>query len=129
MNYPILIFDEDCNLCNGIIKFIIQHNKTIYFTSMQSELGKKLVNSYQQLDSLNKTIVFIEKNNIYFRSDAVIQICKRLDGFWSFFYYFMFIPKSIRDFLYTIISKNRYKWFGKKKCDLTSNSIVFNRII
>jgi predicted DCC family thiol-disulfide oxidoreductase YuxK len=33
---------------------------------------------------------------------------------WKWVKMFWIVPKSIRDAVYNLIAKNRYKWFGKK---------------
>ncbi len=70
------------------------------------------------------TVILLKKDQVYVNSDAALHIAKDLDGLWRFLYLFRIIPKPVRDFLYSIISKNRYRWFGKKKeCLLPDNRI------
>lgn len=67
------------------------------------------------VDTLNDgTVILLRNDQVYVHSDAALQIAKNLDGVWRFLYVFRFLPKPIRDYLYSIISKNRYRWFGKK---------------
>lgn len=63
----------------------------------------------------NKTdsIIFVSDEKIFFKSDAAIEIAKLLNGFPKYLKYFQFIPRPIRDFVYDMIAKNRYRFFGK----------------
>lgn len=63
----------------------------------------------KQIDS----IIFIVNEKIFLKSDAAIEIAKQLNGYPYYLKYFQFIPKPIRDFVYDLIAKNRYRLFGK----------------
>lgn len=62
----------------------------------------------------DRSIILIEKENVYFKSDAVLHILRKLP-FYKLFYPLIFIPRFIRDGLYNIVAANRYKWFGRKE--------------
>lgn len=111
----IVLFDGVCNLCNSSVQFIIKRDPNGYFrfASLQSEAGQAYLRKYN-LDGYNNSIVFIENNRVYLRSDAALQISKSLSGAWKVFYVFKLLPRSLRDPVYNFIAKNRYKWFGKK---------------
>ena len=111
----IVLFDGICNLCNASVRFITRHDKnnTIQFASLQSETAKQLllkmnINA-QKIDS----IIFISNEKMFIKSDAAIEIAKLLHGFPRLLKYFQFIPRPIRDFVYDLIAKNRYRLFGK----------------
>ncbi|WP_235010878.1 DCC1-like thiol-disulfide oxidoreductase family protein [Aquimarina sp. AU119] len=117
---PVILFDGVCNLCNGWVKFILKRekNQQYLFASLQSETANKLLvdnNIPQNLSS----IILIENNTIYHKSDAVLRICRNLNSPWHLGSFFGVIPKILRDFIYDIIAANRYRWFGKQqKCEL-----------
>jgi predicted DCC family thiol-disulfide oxidoreductase YuxK len=52
---------------------------------------------------------------IYDKSTAVLKISKYLNNGFKLLYFFILIPKFIRDWVYNLIAKNRYKGFGKKE--------------
>jgi hypothetical protein len=111
----IVLFDGICNLCNASVRFITKHDKKskIQFASLQSEKAKELLkNSAFNNENLN-SIVFIADQKIFLKSDAAIEIAKMLDGFPNYLKYFQFIPRAIRDIVYDLIAKNRYRLFGK----------------
>ena len=111
----IVLFDGICNLCNASVRFISKHDKKskIQFASLQSETAKQLLLNKaidtQKIDS----IIFISDEKIFFKSNAAIEIAKMLDGFPNYLKYFQFIPRAIRDIVYDLIAKNRYRLFGK----------------
>lgn len=114
-NDHIILFDGVCNLCNGAVNFIIKKDKKqLYrFASLQSGFGKSLLKQYElESDDLN-SFVLIENNKPYLKSSAALHIAKNVGGIYSTLYVLMIIPRFIRDFFYSVIAKNRYKWFGK----------------
>jgi predicted DCC family thiol-disulfide oxidoreductase YuxK len=61
------------------------------------------------------SFVFIEDDKVYSQSTAALKVCKYLSGLWPLLYGFIIVPKFIRDGVYNLIAKNRYKWFGVKQ--------------
>ncbi|MDJ1499869.1 thiol-disulfide oxidoreductase DCC family protein [Xanthocytophaga agilis] len=118
INQEILLFDGVCNLCNGAVQFILDHekpNSQLTFTSLQSQTGQTLLQKFnlstQQFDSL----VLVVGERFYTESTAALRLAQKLKGIWSWLYWLIIIPKPIRDWGYRLIARNRYKWFGQKE--------------
>ncbi len=112
----IILFDGVCNLCNSSINFIIDHdtNNKFKFASLQSETGQAFLKK-SGLDQKDfDSVVLIEGDKHFTRSTAALRIIKEFEGPWKLLYVFIIVPPFIRNFIYDIISRNRYKWFGKK---------------
>lgn len=114
-NDKIVLFDGTCNFCDKGVQFIIKRDPKglIQFASLQSNIGKSLLNKYHAPRNLD-SLVLIENSHIYFKSTAVLRICKNLQGVWKIFYSLLIIPKPLRDFFYDCIAKNRHELFGTK---------------
>jgi len=115
----IILFDGICNLCNSSIQFIIKKDKKnlFKFASLQSDAAKNiLLHYFPKKNKFNNfdTIYLIKNDTILTESTAILHILKELRSPYKLLFYFIIIPKFIRDSIYKIISKNRYKWFGKK---------------
>lgn len=112
----IILFDGVCNLCNGAVTFIIKRDrKNLFkFATLQSEIAEELLIAKLPDKELLDSIVLIENGKQYTKSSAALRIAKNLSGAYPLLYIFMVIPKFLRDWVYSIIAKNRYKWFGKK---------------
>jgi predicted DCC family thiol-disulfide oxidoreductase YuxK len=116
-NNKIVLFDGVCNLCNSSVQFIIKHDrkKQFLFASLQGKFGQEVLKKNNfSTESLN-TLILIEGDKIFTRSTGVLRMMKHLGGGWSLLYGFIIFPKFIRDAVYNWVSKNRYKWFGKKE--------------
>jgi predicted DCC family thiol-disulfide oxidoreductase YuxK len=111
----IILFDGICNLCNRSVRFIMRHDRsaTFKFASLQSEVGQKLLNQHPHLAHEN-SVILIADNRVFSQSTAALKIARQLDGGWKLLYAFILIPAPIRDFIYNIIARNRYRWFGKR---------------
>lgn len=118
--YPIILFDGDCILCSYFIQKIIHWDKKSLFKL--SDLKSTALNSNTQNEI--DTVVLIHKGKYFERSDVTFEIIKLLGGPWLLLYPFKWIPQIVRDGVYNIIAKNRYKWFGKKdNCALMTPDI------
>lgn len=113
---PVLLFDGVCNLCTGSVQFIISRdpNARILFASLQSETGKKLLETHQLPANQLKSLVFIEKGKTYTRSTGALRASRYLKGLWPLLYGLIIVPPFIRNMVYDWVGKNRYKWFGEK---------------
>lgn len=113
---PIILFDGICNLCDGVVQFIVRHdpNKKFLFTSLQSEAGQTLLKQYQlPLENFN-SFLLIQDGKVYNKSTGALKVARQIKGVWKWLYIFIIIPTFIRDAVYSWIAKNRYEWFGKK---------------
>ena len=113
----IILFDGVCNLCNSTIQKIIElDKKNIFkFASLQSEFGQDFLEKNHLGKDEFKSIILIDGENFYTKSDAALRIGKELSGIYSLSGIFLIVPKFIRNSVYDFIAKNRYKWFGKKE--------------
>ncbi|NOU59506.1 thiol-disulfide oxidoreductase DCC family protein [Marinifilum caeruleilacunae] len=113
---PIVLFDGVCNFCNTSVRFVLAYNKNenIHFSPLQSDFAKQLLAEHHLSAEDMDTVVFVENNMAYTRSSAAFQIAKHLSNPWKAIHYFRFIPKNITDWIYNLIARNRYSWFGKK---------------
>ena len=60
------------------------------------------------------SIIVIEDDQMLERSDAILSIASHLNGTWKIFVVFKFLPRFIRDGLYDLVAKYRYKIFGRQ---------------
>jgi predicted DCC family thiol-disulfide oxidoreductase YuxK len=111
----IVLFDGVCNLCNGIVKFVIARDKkeVFKFAALQSEGGQALLEKHHLPTSDLDTFVFFVGANYYTKSTAALYVLKNLGGMWRLMFVFIWLPCSFRDWLYVRIAKSRYRFFGK----------------
>jgi predicted DCC family thiol-disulfide oxidoreductase YuxK len=123
----IILFDGVCNLCNSAVQFIIKHDKkdAFRFVALQSKMGQEIL-IYIGADSKNIDSIVLYEPGVayYYKSDAVLQIAKNLNGLLPLGIVFKIIPTGIRNQFYDYIARNRYKWYGKKEsCMIPTNEL------
>ena len=114
----IILFDGVCNFCNASINFIIDRDSRnkFSFASLQSEIGRKLLQQYQVPDTNSlDSVVLIKNGKVYKKSAAALEIVKDLNGLWPVLSVFNLLPTFILDTFYDLLAKNRYKLFGKSE--------------
>jgi predicted DCC family thiol-disulfide oxidoreductase YuxK len=113
----IVLFDDICNFCNGFAQFLTRRDprKKFNYVFLQSDVGRKYLQNFHLSQNELFSILFIDQKKCYIKSSAILRIIKELHGLYPLLYVFILVPPVIRDFLYDVIAKNRYRWFGKKK--------------
>ncbi len=113
----ILLFDGYCNLCNGLVRFVMKRDtdKIILFLALSSEKGKYLLEK-AGLDPANTdSVVFFSDGKCFLKSMAILKLFRVMGGGWKLFYAFVVIPRFIRDSIYNIIARNRQRIFGRSE--------------
>lgn len=122
----IVLFDGVCNLCNATVQLLIgldRHNR-LKFTSLQSDFGQKILKK-TDLDPVDlSTFLYLKNGKVFSRSDAAIQVFSDLGSWWKPVKLFLIFPGFLRNGVYNFISRNRYKWFGKReKCMIPTSEL------
>lgn len=113
-SHSIIFFDGFCNLCNNTVDFFIlrDQNQFIKYAPLQGETAMKLLGKKYTEDL--HTVIFYQDKKIYIKSEAIIRALIVLGPKYALSSILLVIPTFIRDFFYTLIAKNRYRFFGKK---------------
>jgi predicted DCC family thiol-disulfide oxidoreductase YuxK len=102
-----------CNFCNASVQWIIRRDREarFLFAPLQSELGKKAKEAVG--DGLDSLILRYD-GRYYTKSDAALRIASLLGRPWSFLSVLKIFPGSLRNAVYDLIARNRYRWFGRR---------------
>jgi len=114
----VMLFDGVCNLCNGAVQFIVRRDSagSIRFAALQSDAASKILAENGLPTDYLKTIVLVEDGRAYTHSTAALRIARRLSGAWPLFYYlFVWVPRPLRDLVYNLVARNRYRLFGRSE--------------
>lgn len=117
---PIVLYDGVCGLCNRLNQFLLQRDThdRFRFASLQSDFAASLLKR-QGADSkdLDTVYVVLDYNlpgeRLLARSDAILHVLTQLDGIWKLAGVGRGLPGFLRDGLYKIVARNRYRVFGK----------------
>jgi len=127
---PIVLFDGVCNFCNGAVNFIIRYDKAarFRFAPLQSEIGRKIREQHAIGEDVD-SIILIEGDRAFLRSDAAIRIASGLGGVFSLARAFLILPQGVRDWAYSRFAAYRYHLFGKKDVCMIPTSEVRDRFL
>ena len=115
---PVLLYDGVCGFCNKSVQLILDHDRRglMRFAALQSDYGQAVIERHRELQGVD-SVVFVERarggERVYVRSDAALKVTAYLGGFWKIFLAAKVIPRGLRDYLYDLFARNRYKFFGK----------------
>ena len=120
----IIIFDGECNLCNGVVGWLMNFapKDLFQFVAFQSSYGQSLLLDYGFDTDRLDTVILIDDKGVNTHSDGFIRIISKMPKWKLVASLLAFIPRMIRDYIYKTASRNRIKWFGQSK----SCTIDFN---
>ncbi len=105
-----------CNVCNGAVQFVIDRDPSARFRfgALQSRAARLVLRERYTLPTVPDSIVLLDESGVFTRSDAVLRVARGLRFPWPLAYGLIVVPRPIRDWLYDIVARNRYAWFGKR---------------
>lgn len=117
---PIFLYDGVCGLCNWMVQFILRHDpkETFRFAPLQSVFARNVLDGHganaASLDTVYIVLNGGENESLLARSDAVMFVLRELGGLWRLASWFLrCLPRGIRDWLYSLVARNRYRLFGR----------------
>lgn len=128
---PIIFFDGICNLCNAAVQFVIKRDPAAVFKfcSLQSPIASQLLSDRDFQSKDFNTFILLQNDKIYKRSDAALKVARQLKGPFKLLYGFIIVPVRVRNWVYDLISKNRYRWFGKREECMIPDPTLATRFI
>lgn len=131
---PVLLFDGVCNLCNAAVHWIIKRDvrRQFRFASLQSDAARRAVTRTDptaSFDSLPDSIVLIDQDGIHTHSAAALRVARRLGFPYSLAAVGMILPRGLRDAMYRVIARNRYRWFGRRDTCMVPTADLANRFL
>ncbi|NJN21586.1 MAG: DUF393 domain-containing protein [Leptolyngbya sp. RL_3_1] len=124
----IIFFDGECLLCNGFVDLLLRLDTAGIFAMapLQGPTAQRLLPPrsdraedwsmyYLETAAGSTQAADIEETGtLYSQSDAAIAVMARLGGIWSVLSWIRLIPRALRNAIYRIIARNRYRWFGRR---------------
>ena len=119
MSSDLILYDGVCGLCNWSVRFIIRHDskQEFLFAPLQGETAKRYAAGVPD-DGTFRSLILIrlfrtDAATVHLKSEAILLILDSLGGVWWVLSWFRVLPKGILDWIYDLIARNRYRWFGK----------------
>jgi predicted DCC family thiol-disulfide oxidoreductase YuxK len=116
-----LLYDGTCGFCSKTIQFILKHerhNRSLRFATLQGPFAASLRDKYPVLNDTDSVVWYesptpARKERLLVRSSAAIRVARYLGGIWSILGVLGWcIPRPLRDGLYKLVARNRYRIAG-----------------
>ncbi len=113
---PIIFFDGVCGMCNAFVNLIlrIDRKQTFLFAPLQGSTARHLLPPLAD-DAREWSMIYVDEAGIHDQSDASLEVYRRLGGIWGLLGLARYVPRRIRNPVYRVIARNRYRWFGKRE--------------
>ena len=110
----LILFDGVCVFCSRWVRFVIDHDPRARFTfaPIQSERGRALAVKFGIDPEAPQTNAVIWNGRAWFKSDAALTVLGELGGTRPLAG-LKAVPRPIRDPLYDLIARHRYRLFGR----------------
>lgn len=112
----VIFFDGYCGLCDRVVDFLLSEDVDgrLLFTPLQGKTAAAELTGKAKLDD-PESIVFRDEGGVHFASTAVLRATARMGGLYWLVRGFLAVPAAVRDGIYAVVAKNRYKIFGKRE--------------
>ena len=110
----VILYDGVCVFCSRWIRFVAAHDseRRFRFTPIQSDYGTRLAQAFGIDPDDPDTNAVVHGGVAYFKSDAALTVLSRLPR-WHWTRLLLLVPRWLRDAVYNLVAKNRYRIFGK----------------
>jgi predicted DCC family thiol-disulfide oxidoreductase YuxK len=111
----LLVFDGVCVLCSASARFILKRDRArrFRFATAQSPLGQALFRHYGLDAQTFETNLVLIEGRAYGKLDTVVAAGRELGGVWRALALLRVLPRSVADWLYDGVARNRYRLFGR----------------
>jgi predicted DCC family thiol-disulfide oxidoreductase YuxK len=109
----LVVYDGVCMLCNHMVQYLLKNDQQQLLTFSTFQGLPDVISKNGLHFPLEESISYYRKGRWWQQSSAVLMIYKDVFGPWHWSQLAWVFPRFLRDFVYRIVAKNRYRWFGK----------------
>jgi predicted DCC family thiol-disulfide oxidoreductase YuxK len=127
----VILFDGLCNLCAGSVRFVLERDPAgvFDFASLQSRAAREVLAEAGARADLPDSIVLVDSEGTHLRSEAALRIAARLRQPWPALAVLRILPRRLRDAVYDVVARHRYRWFGKRDTCLLPTPEIRKRFL
>jgi predicted DCC family thiol-disulfide oxidoreductase YuxK len=126
----VILFDGVCVFCSRWVRFVVARDTAarFRFTPIQSAYGTRLAQALGIDVDDPDTNAVIHGGAAYMKSDGALTVLSCLPG-WSWVRVLFAVPRPLRDVVYNVVAKNRYRIFGKYDACIVPDAAMRARVI
>ncbi|MCA6118666.1 thiol-disulfide oxidoreductase DCC family protein [Bradyrhizobium sp. WSM 1738] len=116
-NWPdddVILYDGVCVFCSRWVRFVAKRDvaRRFRFTAIQSAYGTRLAKEFGIDPDDPDTNAVVHGGKVWLKSDAALTVLSLLPR-WGWMRVLFAVPKPLRDAVYDLVARNRYRIFGK----------------
>jgi len=111
----IVFYDGGCGLCQGLVRFLLARDPAgvFRFAALDSAPARARLGA---ADRAGDTVVVQVGGRVFTRSDAVLELLRRLPWPWRWAAAGRILPRPLRDGCYRLLARNRHRWRRDPGC-------------
>lgn len=127
----LIVFDGVCVLCTAWLRFVLKHDRQgkFKFATMQSPVGRQLLTSHGLDPDDPVSFLVLVDGQAYNDTAAMISVVSEFGGGWRMIKILYVVPRPIRDWLYRLTARHRYRIFGKHQSCIVPDSEILDRFV
>jgi predicted DCC family thiol-disulfide oxidoreductase YuxK len=112
--HPIIFFDGVCTMCNWFVSRVVRADRKGVFriAPLQGATARRLLPPLAA-DPRQWSMLYLDEHGLHDQSDASLQVYRRLGGWAWPLSLLRFVPRWLRNPVYRVVARNRYRWFGR----------------
>jgi len=129
--HPVVLFDGVCNLCNGVVRFVVERDPAgrFHFAPLQSEVARALAARHGFDATRLDAVLLVDADGAHDRSSAALRIAAGLRPPWRWLAVLRVVPRPVRDAVYDWIARHRYRWFGRRDTCAVASPALRSRFL
>ena len=110
----VILYDGVCVFCSRWVRFVATRDieRRFRFTAIQSPYGTRLAQTFGIDPEDPDTNAVVHSGVAWLKSDAALTVLSLLPR-WGWTRILFAVPKPLRDAVYSLVARNRYRIFGK----------------
>jgi predicted DCC family thiol-disulfide oxidoreductase YuxK len=126
----VILFDGVCVFCSRWVRFVATRDVAgrFRFTPIQSPYGTKLAQAFGIDPDDPDTNAVVHGGVAHMKSDGALTVLSLLPR-WSWVRVLFAVPRPLRDAVYGLVARNRYRIFGRYDSCVVPDAAMKARVI
>jgi predicted DCC family thiol-disulfide oxidoreductase YuxK len=126
----VILYDGVCVFCSRWVRFVAARDadRRFRFTAIQSSYGRRLAQAFDINPEDPDTNAVVHDGIACFKSDAALMVLSHLPG-WGWLRVFRLVPNPLRDAVYNLVARNRYRIFGRYEACFLGDARFRDRVM
>ena len=126
----LILYDGICVVCSGWFRFVARRDveRRFMFTAIQSDYGRALARKLAIDPDNPETNAVLLDGDVYLYSDSALAVLSTLP-YWRWTQVFKGVPTPLRDRIYRVIARNRYRLWGRRDACYLGGAEFADRVI